>query len=347
MKRGTLMIVDLIRNVAVGVVGGMLVGGFGYLHGYMKNRSLEKKFPLSGEYISKFEDKNKNGVKTTCTAPVKLKQKGKKITGTTTFAGKRTWILEGEVSDDGHIHGIYFAEDPVDKGIGNFFLKVDNHRNMSGLWSGYDSENGRIESGKYTFKHVNRKIVVLDFSDRYVTSIVSIADKQIGQDYISSELIGKCMADPENFIGKLAFDKEIRKVVGFSISYRVDQSQLHELIKVDHKHIPRMLTYARSLGVIKSIAVDDESKGQGIGTLLIEETMHTFKKRGIHTAFTVAWKSRLGTNLHGVLSQLNFEQLIELPNYWKEDSIKENFTCPVCGNPPCLCSAVIYGMNIA
>jgi hypothetical protein len=42
-----------------------------------------------------------------------------------------------------------------------------------------------------------------------------------------------------------------------------------------------------------------------------------------------------------------FEFRIELPNYWKEDSIKENFTCPVCGNPPCLCSAVIYGMNIA
>ncbi|MFP4178104.1 MAG: GNAT family N-acetyltransferase, partial [Acholeplasmataceae bacterium] len=174
--------------------------------------------------------------------------------------------------------------------------------------------------------------------------ILSIAAKELGEGYITSDLVEECIAQTERYIGKIAYDQRTRKVVGFSISYRLDQEQLAELISPDEKRIPRRLHQARALGVIKSIAVDRQAKGQGIGTELIEKTNHAFRKRGIDTVFTVAWKSGYGINLGGILARLDFEPLIELPNYWTKDSIEQNFLCPVCGKP-CSCSAVIYARS--
>ena len=36
----------------------------------------------------------------------------------------------------------------------------------------------------------------------------------------------------------------------------------------------------------------------------------------------------------------NMDSLL-LENFWKEDSIKYNFDCTACGNPPYLCSAIL------
>ena len=52
----------------------------------------------------------------------------------------RKWILEGQLSEEGHIHGIYYSEDAIDKRTGVFFLKIHSRRHMSGLRSSLDGE---------------------------------------------------------------------------------------------------------------------------------------------------------------------------------------------------------------
>ena len=115
---------------------------------------------------------------------VQLTQKGKEIKGTTKM-DSRIWILEGEISDSGYIYGIYYAESIHDKGVGNFFLEFTNDGNLEGLWSGYDSINKKIVSGRYLFKKIPR-IVISKVSEKSLPTILHIADKQLGNDYINA-----------------------------------------------------------------------------------------------------------------------------------------------------------------
>lgn len=334
------------ENILIGLIGGLLVSFLTYIKTFIKNKRMEKKFPISGEYISNFEDEIE-GTKVTCTAPAVLKQNGNKIKGYTIFEeDDRKWVLEGEISNEGHIHGIYYAENPIDKGIGNFFLKVDNKRNMIGLWSGFDSANNRIESGRYRFKPVRQDIIIKAVEHRYIPHIISIADRNIGEQYLTEELINNCINDTNNYICKVAIDNDSKKVVGFYISYIVNPQSINTVINVTPNQIPRMFKYPSKIGVLKTIAVDNKYQGYSIGTLLSKDSIEEFRARNVPTICTIAWKSKNGTNLEGVLKRLNFEKVLEIKDYWKEDSINNSFECPVCGEPPCRCSAEIFGLNI-
>lgn len=49
---------------------------------------------------------------------------------------------------------------------------------------------------------------------------------------------------------------------------------------------------------------------------------------------------RFDTQLrHRVRSAFNF--VLEIPDYWYEDSVQKGFSCPQCGNP-CHCACVIF-----
>ncbi len=70
------------------------------------NHFLNKKYNLSGEYITRYEDII-NGEKKMFTAPAKLKQKGNTIEGETRFPydKDRDWILKGTISKEKFING--------------------------------------------------------------------------------------------------------------------------------------------------------------------------------------------------------------------------------------------------
>lgn len=331
------------ENIFIGLLGGAIVSLIGYAKKKFSNMRLEKRFPISGMFITKFQDET-DGEMVSSTAPAELKQKGNKIYGTTRMPDdSRTWILEGEISTDGHIHGIYFAEDPIDKGIGNFFLKVDNKRHMIGLWSGFDSANNKINSGRYEFKPVLNDIIIKKLTKDYIPHILDISDKQLGKDYLTHDILEKIADDSQDYFCEVAIDIH-NKIIGFYLGYIIQPSQIEEVLKISQEKIPRALKYANKIGVLKTIAIDDRYQGYGIGTKLTENSIQSFRKANAQMVCSVAWKSKKGINIGGILSNLQFKCITELPEYWKEDSIEKGYECPVCGQPPCVCSAVIYNL---
>jgi len=68
------------EKILVGLIAGGLVSAFYYVKNKIQDKYLERKFPISGEYITKFEDE-KDGKKVLCVAPATLKQKGNKVYG--------------------------------------------------------------------------------------------------------------------------------------------------------------------------------------------------------------------------------------------------------------------------
>jgi ribosomal protein S18 acetylase RimI-like enzyme len=89
---------------------------------------------------------------------------------------------------------------------------------------------------------------------------------------------------------------------------------------------------------IDSVAVDANFQNQGIATRMLQEVLFDYPN---HKMFSYAWKLTNEANLHAIYQRLGFNKSKEFPNYWLESSIKEGFSCIVCGNP-CYCLAVLY-----
>lgn len=56
---------------------------------------------------------------------------------------------------------------------------------MFGLWSGYDSVNGKITSGKYIFHPVYKDFTIIDLEKGYIPQLLDIADEELGKDYLT------------------------------------------------------------------------------------------------------------------------------------------------------------------
>ena len=93
---------------------------------------------------------------------------------------------------------------------------------------------------------------------------------------------------------------------------------------------------------IDSITVDENERGKGIASMLIEDVILNY---GHLRIYTYAWKMKNGeVNLKVILERLGFKFVEEIKNMWYEDSKKTGFICPSCGNP-CICSALVYELT--
>ena len=331
-----------IENIIIGLFSGGLVALFSTARRKIANYKIERKYPIAGEYISKFEDEN-NGKIEVITAPVVLKQKGKNIIGKTkVIDGSRCWILEGEISSGGHLYGVYSAEDPYDKGIGNFFLYINYKRNMEGLWSGFDSVNRKITSGRYTFTPVMADFMIMDALENDISSIVDISDKELGKDYLNDYDI-RSLFEKSDSIFRIVKSSS-GEIIGFSYSYYATPVIVKERSRI--KKLPKSFEYSNNIGILKTVAVKSKCKNRGIGTALVIDAINKMKEKSIYSVITIAWKSKDKINMEGIMKNNDFLRYNEISDYWKEDSIREGFYCPTCGSPPCFCSAVIYGKTL-
>lgn len=325
------------ENIFIGLLGAALVSLITYIIEFIKNKVIEKKFPLSGKYITNYED-IVDGKKVVTTALAELKQKGHKIKGKTWF-GDRTWLLNGDIMDSGHIYGVYYSENPWDKGIGEFFLSIDINKKMTGLWSGYDSANDIINSGKYVFKPIINNVEIVDYNRKFSSQILKISDKELGKDYFDIKDLEFFTDDNTMSFCKIA--KIDNKVVGFAMSVVLSLKELVDYLKIDKKDLPKFIIAAKKICVIKTVSVDSNFHGMGIGYKLVKSLIDDGTSNNINDFACVAWKSGDKINIKGILEAFDFTAYKEIENYWTEDSIKDGFQCPSCGNP-CHCSAVMY-----
>lgn len=334
-EKNMLDFMGLIPDIIVVIIGGLLHAGGEKAIEFRRRRKLEKKYPIAGKYLTKFEDEI-NGIKSEVKAPLVLEQKGLSIKGHTEFES-RVWLLDGQISEEGYIYGRYYAENLYDSGVGNFFLNIGIDGVMEGLWSGYDSINKKITSGKYEFiKEIN--VSIENITQEIVPKIMRIAEKQLGDTYINEQELS------ENEVSLYA--KAGNEVLGFCIGKVIETNQFLKQHKTIAERNNKVLNSTTKIGVLSSIAVNEKSKGRGVGTQLMNATLAAFESLGIKIVVMTGWKSSKGIHIGGLAKIAKFDELFEVPNYWYDDSIKNNYKCPECGNPPCKCSAVLFLKHI-
>lgn len=300
--------------------------------------SSSKKINLTGKYITLYED-NDSGRIVTRKAPAELKVIGSTVHGTTKFGETKEWKIVGKVYQKKRVTGVYYANDELDDGMGTFYLEVKSPSILEGYWGGYDSDNKQLFSGKYVFKKMFdqyriRKATINDFP-----SLINISNEQLGSDYLSSDLLAKTLEPNSALRCNVIVNKLNNKILGFSLNKVIDNDELNEILKGKEKI--REFSFEERIGYIKTVAINKKFEGYGLSTALLEYSLKEFEKEGVKKFVSTAWKHCGIINIGGVLSRLGFVKRVELPDYWYEDSIKEGFQCPQCGNP-CHCTCVVY-----
>lgn len=296
---------------------------------------------LGGDYLSCFDDEI-NGEIFRITAKAQLYDEGSLVVGETWLPGNdRSWRIEGTVSAHGYFYGIYYATDPADRGLGNFFLHILPDRKLEGLWAGYDSMNGQITSGRYSFTPAVQGLTLVKLARVHIPQVLHIADEQLGRGFVRPEDL--CVEEQESshFLGVVAVDQKTSRILGFGLTHVVDPSGIHSFIRWPDEKLPTSLQYAARIGVLKTVAVRSDCQGRGIGYAIVEQSLKELRERGVETYCSIAWKGGESTNIGGVLKNQDFRVDLEIPEYWKADSQELRYNCPQCGAPPCLCTGVI------
>jgi len=363
-------------NIIVGVAAALLVGGLVRVKDYAYDRYLEYKFPISGEYITTFEDEE-DGEEFVATAPATLEQKGRQIEGSTVMPGDdREWILQGEIAEGGYMNGVYYALDPHDQGIGNFFLYVNHDRRMEGLWSGYDEVNEKINSGRYTFTPVLNSYEIKELTTNRIPAVIDIADDQLGRDYLSGETLEESVEEESPYFTKLAVtesgfseessiadrlaerflnrrdpkvkakmvptETQTEEIIGFCLGATFDQDQLDSYLNVDRSDLPEGLKHANSIGVVRTVAVRDGFENRGVGTELVKECINEILTRDTEAICAVGWEQDGTVNIGGLMDHFDFSPVGRFDDYWREESREHGYHCGSCGEPPCTCPATLF-----
>ncbi len=307
---------------------------------------------IDGKYITKFED-IVDGENVIVKAKAELFHKDDAIVGSTSLndntnphVQERSWRIEGKISSNGYFYGIYFAENPVDPGIGNFFLKIYNDKSMEGLWAGYDSVNEKIASGRYSFRPIYEGYDIIHIKNEHIPQIILISDIELGKDFFADHQLRSAIEDKENIVFWVAINRLDNKVIGFVLCYVCSLEEATKIIFWPENNTPKSFAYSRKIGLIKSIVVRKEYQGYGVGSRLVEEVYEDLKQKGVDSFCSIAWKNEKKVNVEGILTSLGFNAYAEIDNYWKAQSDELGYHCPSCGAPPCTCTGVIFTRHL-
>lgn len=357
----------LTEDALVAACGALLAYAANKLIAFIQDTREQLHFPVAGQYITEHEDDTANGV-ASFFAEATLKQVGLKVTGTTNM-DDRTWILDGTIDPTGgYLSGIYRANNPYDKGVGNFFLEIRPDGTLAGLWSGYDSENRfsrgalgpqaspssgvcprmecaktslplrgnrTIHAGKYRFRKI-LPLQVTPITKHTVGPALAIAEKQLGDSYIQA---GDFL-DSKN-ISLCAICRGT--VAGFLIAKALSVEDFRTLYPNIEETLRRQISYAKTVGFIASMATAPEFEKRGVAHALLEAGLACLEKAGQPLICTIGWKGKGAVaHIDGLVRKAGFQAVHEFADYWKEDSLEKGYRCPVCGDPPCRCSAVLF-----
>ena len=200
------------------------------------------------------------------------------------------------------------------------------------------------------------KIEIRPFSIEDKISVLSVSDQEVGKNFIDQDYLNFFLNNL-NAGGIVAIIHE--EVVGFSffqwcsvneLSKYIftDKNWLTETVNIKKKDSPSSVYGEHSrtilIGYRNLTAVKQDFQNKGVGSRLVDFSIKKLKKKS-NIIVNVVWKAENKINLGNTLLRYGLKPVKTITDYWREDSIKRNYDCAVCGRPPCKCTAEIYIYN--
>jgi len=335
-------IITFFLGITTSIIGSVILLMIQARQKKKEEKMLEAKCNIAGDYLTCFDDEI-DGVHVESKARATLTQKGKIVLGESKVLyrdGIRTWVLSGELVEDRFLRGGFYSDDKKVHDIGSFFFEIGKD-GLTGFWMGFDSDRKEIVCGRYSMKKLKDTRTIADYSDHYYPHIYTIAEQRLGAHYLDALLEALKSGDDSVFCKVAIVEGE---VVGFGIGIIEETTDLINQLaisEVPKKQLRERLERIKTIGFFKSVAVTEKHEKQGIASALTEAIILEFRNRSIRNLMAFSWKRSSGPTSIGILKNYGFKELCVIPDFWTEDSIRREYSCPECGSP-CHCSAIVF-----
>jgi len=188
-------------------------------------------------------------------------------------------------------------------------------------------------------KNLQQKInTISSLKDNNINEVLIIADKLFGYNYLTKPELQNYINDNDK-IGIVS--KNDRKITGFQLMQIGKPENIIATMLCEQKWFRKQFSKYKLIGVLKTLAVKEEYHNQGIGTLLTKKSLEILRKK-TDLIISVCWDNNGDNSISKILKKFNMKLIRQINEYWKDDSIKKNYSCKICGAPPCRCNALIY-----
>lgn len=178
----------------------------------------------------------------------------------------------------------------------------------------------------------------LTFLDSTQTeAVLHICNQQLGSGFLSLQQLQQYINNTNQFCHLAWYQQE---VVGFSFMEIGDYTMIADKMKSGKDWFLEYFAPYNNIGYRSLTAVKKGFEGRGIASFLVKQGLD-FLATKVEVVVCDAWKSNK-THIGSILERHAYHALKEIPHFWTADSIQEQYSCGVCGAPPCECTAVIY-----
>ena len=167
-------------------------------------------------------------------------------------------------------------------------------------------------------------------------TIRALLNRELGENLYSVESLLAAAADATAAVfsttcdGRLAAAAVARILVPDDIAYYRPFGSLADELFNGH-----------SVGSLEALAVRSEDRGRGLGAALVRHRIGWLAGQGCDRVVAISWLSGRGAASAPLFLRLGFSPGVVVSGFYLEESRRDGWSCPVCGNP-CRCSAQLF-----
>lgn len=177
-----------------------------------------------------------------------------------------------------------------------------------------------------------------------IEQVVELFGRTVGDGYIGIDRIVNEIRDETSLIEVALFQDS---VIGTCISQTLThEDRENEYVKTFRQAGELSSSLEFIVGLLATFAVDEQHRGKGVGGEFYKRSENFFRKNGIKKVMTIVWESNRTDCSKSLFCKNDFQEVKTIPEYWKDISLQQNIDCPVCGSPPCRCSATLMTKNL-
>lgn len=168
--------------------------------------------------------------------------------------------------------------------------------------------------------------------------ILLLTDDAFGKDYLTIDHLSEYINDKNNFGYYLVDDTNF---VGFISLKIISIGTLQNYFLADQKWLSTHFKTQNSIAIIEQVVISPQYRNKGFSNLLLHYVLSKIEEK-CNSIVCVCWLKEELNLMKKLLIKNEFNLIKTIPHYWKTDSLRKQYNCVICGEPPCLCNAEIY-----
>jgi GNAT superfamily N-acetyltransferase len=168
---------------------------------------------------------------------------------------------------------------------------------------------------------------------------LALLERTQGKGIFEPDYFGRCASGEGDRLLLIALLEG--KLAGIATARVLPENDFDYYVPFGKEAVEQLFQQHR-VGSMETASVTESLQGQGIGQELTRHRIRWLSEAGCTAVIGVLWESGLANTSDRVFTKLGFERLSQVRGFYAHDSVRRGFICPVCGSPPCRCSASLY-----